>query len=465
MPIYRRYVRPVTRARRDVRLRESRVRPGVLLLLRLLAPLYLRLGIGCAGTIVHAMEGLVEAFRAALEGEARVILAFRHPFVDEPQILGTLFLCRLAREARRLGIALRRKPHAIFVYGYEVPRWGGPLVRWLLPRTGALPVHHSRIDSAGLAGIRRAITDGDYPVALAPEGQVSYSSATVPRLEAGTMRLGLEAAEVLAATGRREQVLVLPISVHRRYRGRRAHRSLENLVRRTESLVGSRAGEVPAASLPLPRRLEILLESILEQAENLYFRTGKGTQEAPDRDGRLAAVVSAAATRAEQILGITPGYDPGQGNRIIERVYRVRRTGWDRIYTAEDPRKLSPLDRAVADRLAGEAWFAMRHMELADFAWYFRTTPPPGEAPFAITAEYVQNLYDFANRLAGGAISRRRHVRPFREVLVIGSPINLSERVPAFRTGRKAAVQQATEDLRNSFLRCAEEAREREFFS
>jgi hypothetical protein len=48
-----------------------------------------------------------------------------------------------------------------------------------------------------MARITEAMINGRYPLALAPEGQVSYASERLPRLEQGTVRLGLAAADEL----------------------------------------------------------------------------------------------------------------------------------------------------------------------------------------------------------------------------------------------------------------------------
>lgn len=196
-----------------------------------------------------------------------------------------------------------------------------------------------------------------------------------------------------------------------------------------------------------------ILEVLLEQAEKVYALSPT-LNATLNRETRLTAIVASAVDAGERILGITPGH-----GGIIDRVYRIRQIGWDRIYLAEDPSGMSPLERAIADRRTGEAWYAMRHMELADFAWYFHTSPPEESDLFDRQVEYAQNLWDFANRLAGGAISGRRTVRPFRELLVVGAPINVTARVPEYRTGRKAAVAAATAKLHAAYLECIDEAR------
>jgi len=440
------YAVPSTRALPDVGLPEPKVSQPVLALVRFLSGAYLRLVLGFERVDIHHADILVHEVLASMNGGMRLIVAFRHPFGDEAQLISWTMTKGLEREARRLGVKLPYRPHAVFVHGYEVPRWGGALVRFLLPRMGAMPVHHSKLDSVGLARIRDAIEDGPYPLAIAPEGQVSYTSGGLPRLEQGTVRLGFQVAEKLAEARRPEHVVILPLSVHNRY-GPKAARSLMRLVSRIESFSGTGSAKGDGLS----DRLAACLESLLESTEKQY---GFLVDLAKSVYDRVENIIDASLKAAERILDIPQG--PGDA---IDRLYRIRQVGWDRIYRlpGEDPRRMSPLGRAMADRHAGEAWYALRHMELADFAWYFRSPPPPDTAPLHELVEYAQNLWDFANRLAGGAISGRVNVRPKRAVLVAAPVIDLTGKLSEMRIGRKQAYASATENLAAAYRACIEE--------
>ncbi|NCN05292.1 MAG: hypothetical protein GW949_06655 [Spirochaetales bacterium] len=64
-----------------------------------------------------------------------------------------------------------------------------------------------------MRAIRKAIVEGAHLLSLAPKGQVSYSADTLPRIEGGTIHLGLDAAKRASP----RPVIVLPVSFHRRY--------------------------------------------------------------------------------------------------------------------------------------------------------------------------------------------------------------------------------------------------------
>ena len=456
--------RPVVRARERARLASSAVDPFALFLIRALGPLYAKVALRIDGVELRHADRLVEAWREFQEGRARLILAFRHPYGDEPQLFSRVFDVLAPREARRLGAPLPLAPHARFVHGYEVPLWSGPLVRWLLPRIGAVPVYHVRFDSASVARLRSIAREGPHPLALAPEGQVSYRSETLPRIESGTARLAFWCAEDLEKAGGRLPVLVLPLSVHYRY-DEAGIGKLEAFVARLERTCGlgaprsDRSADRSARSFALKARLVELDLALLSMLERFYGlgRPGKASDDAVDRDKRLDEVLETALARAEAMLGIG-----AEGADRIARVYRIRQEGWDRIYPDRRGGKTSPLERALADRRAGEAWYAMRHMETVDLANYldggYLDGPANGKAPsFGRLVESAYSLADLASRLVGGDISHRPNFLRKRAIVFAAGAIDLGARYPEYSRDRRAAVEDATADLAKAYMSCIEE--------
>lgn len=201
---------PIIKARYRYPLKTSKPSTVLLSILRKITPFYLRWilhfsSIELCDAEHQTVNSLVSLWRDFQDGKTRLILAFRHPYGDEPQVFSYLFDVLLKKKARRAGIPLAGHPHARFIHGYEVALWGGAFIRWLLPRIGAVPVYHVKADSAGIKAIRSIIRNGPYPIALAPEGQVSYRSETVPRLEAGCAQMGFWCADELEKEGRNER--------------------------------------------------------------------------------------------------------------------------------------------------------------------------------------------------------------------------------------------------------------------
>jgi hypothetical protein len=392
-------------------------------IVRSIGPAFVRFALKLEGTdFVHG-ERLVKAYADFEAGRSRLLLAFRHPYGDEPQILSRALSGALPREARRLGLAPPADPRAIFVHGYEVSLWSGPFVRWLLPRTGAIPVHHARLDPAGIGAIRKAFAEGPLPLAIAPEGQASYQSESAPRIEPGTMRLARWCAQDLERSGRAASVAVLPLSIH--YRFEENEEKLDAFISRVEGRVDP--GHRPLHPVPsTPQRLTALFDRILGVAERHYGignRSAAGSADGTGREALLSrrdALIETALRRGEAVFGLRAAGDP------IDRVYRIRNEGWDRIYPPGTLPRRGGLERALADRKAGEAWHAMRHMELVDILWYIDPGYWEEDPRFDRLAESARNLADILSRLEGGTIADRPEALKKRATVIAGTPIRVT---------------------------------------
>ena len=399
----------------------------------------------------------------------------------------------IPRLARKSGRPLSRRPHVRFIHGYDVAFWGGPVIRFALPRAGAVPIQHLQADPAGMKQIRELLLNGTCPLALAPEGQISYRSASVPRLETGTARIGFWCARDLDKAGRREQVLILPVSVHYQYR-ERDEKKLLRFVSRLEAFCGL-SSVLPAAAADKPQtfrhtlraRLIRLELALITQAERHY-----GIEPGTDYEASRTAVIEAALQTGERMLGLhKPRGKPveaGQGNHAtseeilndrIVRVYRIRKAGWDRIYPIDEPQpdSTSPevpsqapstgpmpqisqnaaLPQALRHRDAGEGWYAMRHMELVDIleyldAAYLDAEGDPDGPSFDRLCETAINLQDLACRMTGGNITNRANPLKKSAVILVGNPVNLTDRLPMYQQNMKQAVREATDTLREEYL-------------
>jgi hypothetical protein len=438
------YKPPLIQALPDLKIPEPRISKLVIFIVGLLGRLYLFLFCGVSKVVLEDGEPLFDAFRRALAGESRCIIAFRHPDGSEPQILTWFFLFKLRRLAARQGIRFARRPHGVFVYGYEVVRWGGGVERAVLSRLGAMPVHHARTDSGGMARIYKAIIEGPYPLAMAPEGQVSYTAGPAPRLEPGVIRIGFGAAERLAKAPRNPPVEVLPVSFRFRF-GARREPAVERLLGKIEKYSGFSRRE--AKKRGFCERLKACREHILKVNEQRY---GLKSGSALSFEERLDLVIASALDAAERILG-----EKAEGD-LFTRMYHLRQTCWDRLILpgVESLDHLTGVQRGAADLAAGEAWYAGRHLELVDFSWYFRRPLPEAGAPIHQKAEYVQNLWDFASRTMGGTFTERKRISPRKVIIRAAPPINLTGRLEDYKNDRKSAVEKAMADLMKAYADC-----------
>jgi len=450
--MYKPYKKPIVTSSPDVKVPPPRISRFVIFLVSLLVRPYLFMLFGSAKTVLRGEKITFDVFRRTLSGESRCIIAFRHPDGREPQLLSWFFLFRLKRLAAKYGIRFIRRPHAIFVYGYEVVRWGGALARFFMPNVGAIPIHHTKLDSKGMTRIYGAIINGPYPVALAPEGQVSYSADSVPRLETGMIRIGFQAAFQLAKKNENCPLEILPLSIHFRY-GKKGKTAMEKLLVKTEKYCGFKRGEDVKPSFE--ERVRRCRDFILEVNEGRYCVKSDNSL---SFELRLERVVNAALETAERMLGIK------SEGEFFPRLYKVRHECWDRIFLPDkDNLDNEPLvKRGVMNLEAGEAWHIARHQELADFGWYFRRPLPAEGTALHQKVEYVQNLWDFASRTMGGAISDRVNI-PAAKVIIKAAPaIDLSARLARYSEDKKTAAGETAALLEKAYLDCIDEVNKTE---
>lgn len=402
-------------------------------------------------TLLHP-ERLVNAYRDFTSKKTRLIVAFRHAYGDDPQLMVLVFHRTLQKAARKLGTPIPEFTHAHFVHGVEVPLWSGKAVGWLLPRVGAVPVDHTRMDSKGMNRIRKYISEGPFPTALAPEGHVTYGSERIVELETGTARFGFWCAEDLARKkSETAEVAILPVSTHYRY-GRGIERSLSIFIARMENECGIASPRNPRAAEycsieSLASRLRTLGTSILSHLSSFYTELSH-TPIAPSRD----EILEAALCASERILSLTPE----AGDKPMTRLYRIRSSGWDRIFR-DDLRDMTSLRAVMAGRETGEAWYAMRHMETVEMLTYVDLS----DIPFGLSAErYVEianNFFDTIERIKGGTLRNRANAFEKYAVIIPAEPVYISRYIELWKTDKKAALERVTDDMRAGFEKCIAE--------
>jgi hypothetical protein len=412
--------------------------------------------LGIRGVETSGGRHLVELYRRMQEGTARFIIAFRHPSTDDGPLVFRL-MCGIARrEAARLGVRLPRAPRGSFLYGRDVPEWAGKWLAWFFPRLGALSVFPGQLDSQSLSAIRRLLTDASRPLAVAPEGQVTYHNEKVAALEPGTAQLAFWCSEDLRRQGRAEEVFVLPVCFSYHYR-ESDWRGVDRLLAKIER----ECGLAPLASAPGVKpwnRLARVVRHLLDRAEDHYARfhgvafrqRGRGDLETLQR--RVDALVEAALGEAERFFRVTPRGD------WMQRVLAVRHAGLTWIHRGDLPPAgaLPPLDRALAERVAAEAWLRLRHLELADVLEYVRLDYLSPDSGIDRYVESVTTLWDVVNRLEGGNISGRGTPFPRSARIEIGEPIPVARYDEAYRANRRRGVADLTEEILRVFRATAE---------
>ena len=412
-------------------------------------------------TQIEVVNGavLAELYQQFQQGQLRLLMAFRHVEVDDP-LCGLYLLSRaVPQAARQQGIQLHTPIHTHFLYERGMPLWGGRWLGWALSHLGGIPIRRGRQpDWSGLRQARTLLSQGAWPMAMAPEGATNGHSERVGPLEPGTAQLAFWCVADLAKANRHEAVFTVPINIQYQYI-QPAWQRLGQLLTQLEHISGlpdkGEGDETGTPEATFYARILRLGEHLLGKMEAFYCRLYHQKQRFPQSDPplpcseRLQALLESALQVGEQYFGL-----PAHGN-LAERCRRLEEAGWTDIYRDDlpDRRTLSSLDRGLADWLAQEASLRMLHMRLVETFVAVTQTYLKEKPSFERCAEIILLMFDMLARLRGDTLPRRPRLGNRRATLTIGEPISVTDRWPQYQSSHRAArqaVMELTEELQQA---------------
>ena len=428
--------------------------PLVLGIVQRILPLWLKLKTNITDIEGENLEKLVELYQQFQAGKIRLLMAFRHPSTNDPLCLAYLVWHLLGETAKKKGLELAYPVHAHFIYDRGIPLWAGSGVGWLYSQLGGTPIQRGKLDLKGLKSARNLLLDGNFPLAAAPEGATNGHNEIVSPLEPGIAQFGFWCVEDLRKAERtQEKVIILPIGIQYHYLTP-PWRSVAQLLAELESDSG-----LPVASNTeldqeqLYQRLYALGEHLLSLMENFYREfyhqsfpvVSEGDANAI-LSNRLQNLLNISLTVAEQYFNI-----PQKGN-TIDRCRRLEQAGWDYIYREEFKVKnqVSAVERGLGDRVAEEANLRMWHMRIVETfvavtGYYVKEKPSVDRF-----AETTLLLWDLVTRLKGGNPFFRPDLGKQRVKITVGEAISVSDRFSDYKSDRRFAVANLTQDLQTS---------------
>ncbi|MDX2270614.1 MAG: 1-acyl-sn-glycerol-3-phosphate acyltransferase [Cyanobacteriota bacterium] len=452
--------------------------PWVLTSVQWLLPWWLRWRMGITAVSVEGGEQLVELYRRFQAKQVRFLIAFRHPSTDDPLCLAHLLGHYLPRAATQLSVPLRWPTHAHVLYDRGIPIWAGAKVGWLFSQLGGTPIQRGKLDRVGLRSARDLFMNGEFPMAVAPEGGTNGHNELISPLEPGVAQMGFWCQEDLLKVGRHEEVMILPLGIQYHFQTD-PWLALEQWLTHYEQDCGlldpAQPLPAPSPSAPPPhpataqtanasisqlyQRLTRLGGHLLQMLENFYQQFYHLTL--PDLPMQESTTPNLHLSHRLQrlldmVLKVAEDYFDLQANgTVIDRCRRIEQAGWERIYREDiaDLEALSPLERSLADRIAQEAQLRMWHMRLV-------------ESFVAVTGVYVQEkpsaerfadtlllIGDLMQRIQGSPSVRRPYLGARRVEFRVGDPLSVTERWESYSTNRRAAkeaVALLTRDLQTA---------------
>jgi hypothetical protein len=377
-------------------------------------------------------------------GKVRYYVAFRHPTTDDHLAMLYLFAHALPQKAREMGIPLRQPIHSAFIYDRGVALWAGEIVNWLFPRLGGISIYRGKLDRQALQVIRQTFLQGEFPIALAPEGATNGQSETLAQLEPGTAQMAFWGAEDLAKAGRSEEVLIVPVHLQYEYQNL-SWPAVDRLLLHIEQESG--------ITLPPPDptarydRLIHLGHHLIQQVRSHYGQhyPAFGRESPPEGDlpSQLEHLIDRILRVAEAPHNITPK------GTIVDRCRRVEQATWDRIYRS-DLTQRTMVERYFADALAREAGLAEWHMRLAESiqpisGTYIADRPSPNRY-----AEMLTLVWRALGRVKGTPFGNIPYLGDRHLLISVGEPISVAEHFATYQSSRSAAkecVAQVTAQL------------------
>ncbi|MCB4395188.1 glycerol acyltransferase [Synechococcus sp. HB1133] len=391
----------------------------------------------------NAANGLARAFAAQQSGASNLLIAFRHPSTRDPVVLADLFWNRVPEAARRLKLPLARPIQLRFLYDRGIPIWAGPVIGWLLQRSGGIAIHRGRLDRPALSQARAALAQGRYPLVVAPEGATNNLSGEMAPLEPGVAQLAFWAAEDLEKAGDARQLEVLPVGIQYSWR-KHNWGALDARLNALERHLGIPTAAVSPGNLEINRRERLIeigmnLLKALEQLERLKPDPEKSFSE---RIGayRLHGLAKAEAHFALRAVG-----------NLQERCRRIEQAAWDRIYR-EGVDQLPPLERSVADWEAREADLQLTRMRLVEHFTSVSGHYISDRSDFDRFAEMLLLVEEAIGWIEDKPWKGQPSLGPQRVELRLGRALPVRPRLNGYLRNRRESMQLFMEDLEQALI-------------
>lgn len=383
------------------------------MVVKLFGKLYLRFALGVSSITIPKREILTNELKRFKESKTSLILAFRHTAVEDAPTL----------------LVGARSPHLRFLYGRDVLNWAGRPTRILFPALGFVAVENRGNNRKGAQYLRKEVQNPRFPIALAPEGQVSYHAYASAPIEMGAANLASWALE-----GPREEVIILPIALGYQY-AKDNDRFLTDLIARWEK----------EANVTVDRSI-----SLIEQIRFIGYETLKLVNTFWNLDVTLkGSFVEQRNSVCEALLHYSEslGDLEDKSGSIIDRLFRVRFKAEDILYNT-DRSSLNEEERCRHDEEVKKQKISHHASQAVDVLEYIDLNYLNGKHIVQRSIEVMLSLLDVLNRLQGGMINSRFSPKGKRAFILGGAPIEIRKDFGhlAGRKERLKAISRALED-------------------
>lgn len=384
-----------------------RYSPLIRKIVRMLTPLYIKHVEGVSSVTVENLDILFDACKDHFSKKKKLIIAFRHVAKEDAPVLMHVIHSSLNKKIKAYNKSVDKEHHIIghaqFLYGTDVLEWASSLAVFIFPRLGAIGVTNRSNNKMGVSLLKETMKSGIFPIALAPESQVTYHMGKVAQTSSGISSLSLWG----------EHVSVLPIALGYHHKAE-LHAFIIEIIERWEKETGIISNKENSSLYESLLFITEATVTLLEDFYHLHHTSETQLQE------RIDTICLKAMSYAEHIA-----QTKGSGT-ILDRLLHIRHMG----ISAQKPddfelQSTSPLAVSLLDTKALHAHIFLMHSQIVDVLQYVDPSYITPIGSLERMSEYALNILDVVNRMKGGNINSRYSPKKKHAFLYIGGPIDI----------------------------------------
>ncbi len=354
---------------------------------RMLGPAYLYFALKVKRLRIENPQMLAKHIQGFKAKKHILIFTFRHAAKEDAPLL-------------LVGI---KNTHLRFLYGRDVLNWAGKVTSFIFPRLGFIAVQNRGTNKEGLKFLKEEVQKGKFPLALAPEGQVTYHMYRCSPIQTGVANIALWALE----TGK--EVSIVPLVAGYRY-----DESLTALISSWQEKTKVQLSQDSCKN----QILSAFEQSLDIVASSFQLETNKDLPFIERRDVLCDAILAQAEDLA--VLQNREG-------TILDRLFRLRFIAEDVLFGSTE-RQESQLQNTRE---------YLKNCQVVDILEYLDPSYLEGADQEGRMYESVLNLLDLQNRLEGGTINSRFSPRIKQAVIYAGDAVVLTDQTASLASRKQ----------------------------
>lgn len=301
----------------------------------------------------------------------------------------------------------------------------GRLRSFLLQRLGAYSVVRGTADRNAFRATRQLLSEGEWPLVIFAEGEISRQNDTVMRFERGITQLCFWALDDMKKAGISKPLYVVPLGIKYRYTQDMWH-AIDTALTELERNILPPTARTPLERYERLRRIGIAILSTL--ADEYQFKVDATVS----LDVQIHGLKEQILSHAEQIMGIYSDAD------VLTRVRDLKNLVDSEIYRDID--QMTEYERKIHEELLQK--FQQFYPDLERLINFI-----------AISDGYVaeerspERFLDVIVRLEREVFGESKKRGPRIASVRVGEPKNLLEAYDTYKTQKRETVEQITLEL------------------